>query len=236
MLGDSVRGIDLMYYEQNPSWDIIDSIWNADTAASETSITFTLKLKRKPLYVVLTIVLPVLLLSLLNVFTFVLPCNGGEKAGYAVTIFLAFVVFLTIVESALPANSEAISAFQVYIVLMTMMSTSITIVVTLENRCITWDDSNVPIPGWVKFLADIGRCMPCRRGLCKRKNLTKVRDAGKGEKSNELFSEDSESDLDTGYSWTTVVNGIDIFCIYFFSIFSVLCNLLYLVIASSSAS
>lgn len=232
-MGDTNRGIDLFFFESNPSWDITDTSWSAESRGAESSITFNIKLKRKPLYVLLTVIFPALLLSLLNVVTFVLPCEGGEKSGYAVTIFLSFVVFLTILDATLPSNSESVAVLSIYIVLMTFMSTSITVIVVIQNRCITWDESNKKIPGWMKTLANAGKCMSCRRK--KKSCSTNKVGVANEEKEDGIILDDEESDTDTEYTWKTVINGIDAFCIYFFTSFSVISNVLFLVITSVNA-
>lgn len=197
MLGDTQRGIDMSYYEKNPSWDIVDSKWGADFTETESSITFTLTLRRKPLYAILTIVFPILLLCLLDICTFVLPRDGGEKAGFAVTLFLTFVVLLTIIQSTLPSSSDSVAAFSVYVILMTSMSAIIKIIVVFENRCNAWDVEKVPIPKWVKFLADIGRLKLCTRSCRRNTSETKVEDlTGKSELPNGGLVTD-ESVVDT---------------------------------------
>ena len=237
MQGDSARGIDLSEYETNPSWDIVDTSWKADFSKVESSITFSITLKRKPLYAILTIVFPLLLLSLLNIAAFILPSDGGEKSGYAVTIFLAFVVFLTIVESTLPPSSDTIAVFSIYIIMLTSMSTVITLVILAENRCNGWDVNEVPIPGWLKFLADVGRLKMCCKG-CNRSDskVMNVRSVTHVEKS--LFDTDeTEKQVDDGeddeYDWKTVIYGFDRLMVMFFSLIAILANVLFFILATS---
>lgn len=244
MQGDTNRGIDLYFYEPNPSWEILDTSWSQDTTSSESSITFTIKLKRKPLYVMLSIVLPIMLLSLLNIFTFVLPSHGGEKAGYAVTIFLAFAVFLTIVTTTLPENSESVALFSIYVILMTSMSTLITIIALIECRFVLMDVKETPIPGWLKTLALAGKCLrckTCRAGAGSRRpgsSSNKVRDihlqGNDPEKVKHHVQEEDEPNEEKEDTWVTMIDAFDTFCFIAFSIFAVLANFLFLVIAGSS--
>ena len=87
--------------------------------------------------------MPILLLSVLNVCVFILPCESGERAGYSITVFLAFAVFLTIIETTLPANSETTSIFAVYIIIQTVQSTMITLGALLTVR-LSSKDTEVP--------------------------------------------------------------------------------------------
>ena len=87
-------------YETNAGWNIIGSRKFLYEDDFDTFAVFQVKIKRKPLYFILTNVLPVIMLSILNVFVFSLPCDSGEKASYSITVFLALAVFLTIVSSS----------------------------------------------------------------------------------------------------------------------------------------
>lgn len=241
MLGDSARGIDLSSYQKNPSWDVLETSWSANFDTYESSITFTIKLQRKPLYVILSIVLPILLLSILNIFTFVLPCEGGEKSGYAVTIFLAFAVFLTIVESTLPDNSESVAIFSIYVLMMTFMSTIITIITLIGCRVSAWDESEVRIPSCLKSLANMGRCLPCRNLCCKRRSNNKIKDECKQNDDEKKpngknrIEPDSENEPEDKYTWRRVISGVDALCFTIFTMFAVFVNVLFLIIAGSSA-
>ena len=240
MQGDSARGIDLSYYEGNPSWDIEETSWKADFSKVESSITFTITLKRKPLYAILTIIFPLLLLSLLNIAAFILPCDGGEKSGYAVTIFLAFVVFLTIVESTLPPSSDTVAVFSIYIIMLTSMSTVITLVILAENRCNGWDVNEVPIPGWLKFLADVGRLKICCR-VCKKRSGRKVSTVNKINEEQPSIHRDAngkeqvdytDDTVEKEYNWKTLIYGLDRLFIMVFTLVAILSNILFLTMAS----
>ena len=132
MEGGSI-GIDLGQYSPNSEWDLIDSVASVEQELGEASIIYTLKIKRKPRYIVFSIIIPIMMLSALNLLVFVLPCNSG-KASYAVTIFLALAIFLTIVSSALPRNSESVSIFSVYIMILTVQSILITMTAVIVTR------------------------------------------------------------------------------------------------------
>lgn len=77
-------------------------------------LNFDIHIKRKPGYVILSVLLPVVLLSVLNIFCFVLPVDSGEKMGTSMAIFLTFAVFLTIINDTMP-KSENIPYFTVYL-------------------------------------------------------------------------------------------------------------------------
>lgn len=154
------KGIDLEQYSANSEWDMVDSTATVEEESEEASVIFTLKIKRKPRYMVLSVILPIVMLSVLNLFVFVLPCDSGEKASYAITVFLAFAVFLTIISSELPRNSESLSIFSVYIIILTIQSTLITMAALFLLR-IRQFETSVPKP--VSWLTDVISCKCCRR-------------------------------------------------------------------------
>ncbi|KAH3706793.1 hypothetical protein DPMN_066183 [Dreissena polymorpha] len=91
-----------------------------------------MKLKRKTIFYVFYIIIPMVLLSFINVLTFVLPVPSGEHNSYAVTVLLSLAVFLTIVASEIPKISNTISIVSVYMTAMLALSTVMTSL--LESR------------------------------------------------------------------------------------------------------
>ena len=153
-------------FQSNSEWDLIDSSVAENVDDQRAGLIFTLKLKRKPLYTILTVISPIWMLSILNIFVFMLPCDSGEKASYAVTVFLAFAVFLSIISSSLPTNSESISIMSIYIVILTFQSTIITMIALTVIRVRQFES---PVPGVIVWFSDTMH-FRCR----KRKEKTNV--------------------------------------------------------------
>ncbi|OWF35901.1 Neuronal acetylcholine receptor subunit alpha-7 [Mizuhopecten yessoensis] len=59
--------------------------------------------------------MPIYLLLVMNPLVSVLPCDSGERAGFSLTVFLTFTVFITIVNGVLPANSESMFILSYFI-------------------------------------------------------------------------------------------------------------------------
>ncbi|GFS26215.1 neuronal acetylcholine receptor subunit alpha-3, partial [Elysia marginata] len=78
-------------------------------------------LKRKPTFLVISTLLPIVFLSLLNLMVFVIPVDSGEKISYGITVLLALSVFMSIMSSMLPSSSESMPLMISYIfILMTI--------------------------------------------------------------------------------------------------------------------
>ena len=76
---------------------------------AHTGVTFRIQLQRKRTFYVLNTIIPVVMLSLLNVLVFLLPASSGEKMALAVTVLLSFTVYLSIISEVMPKTSESIS-------------------------------------------------------------------------------------------------------------------------------
>ncbi|XP_061175891.1 acetylcholine receptor subunit beta-like, partial [Saccostrea echinata] len=112
----------LYFFEQSEEWEVQNaSVTLQYTPAMTTELHFNLNIKRKPGFVVLTVLLPVIILSVLNVFAFVLPIDSGEKMGTSMSIFLTFAFFLTMIIESLP-KSDDIPPFTVYLTMQLMIS------------------------------------------------------------------------------------------------------------------
>ncbi|CAG2248468.1 CHRNA9 [Mytilus edulis] len=87
------NGIETEDMEESAQWSIVSTSAKEDKEGTESKVTFTLTLQRSSGYYIFNIIIPVIFLGLLNVFTYVLPADSGEKMGYAMTVFLSFAVF-----------------------------------------------------------------------------------------------------------------------------------------------
>lgn len=117
-----------------------------EASYSGNNAKFTFQLWRKWYFYSLYMVTPILLLAILNCFVFVLPTDSGERAGFSITVFLSLAVFLLIIGSIIPPNSDKYSLIGVYLTGILIMSTVVVLVsiiqVRLSNReakeAVTW--------------------------------------------------------------------------------------------------
>ena len=118
----------LNFYKENEEWQIIDASIEKRVYAegppgdyfSRLHCKFTLK--RRPLWHILNMVIPLIMLSFVNPMCFKLPIESGEKTGMSLSICLTFAVFLTLVSDSLPRSSIHIPVFSVYLVFETCLS------------------------------------------------------------------------------------------------------------------
>jgi hypothetical protein len=65
----------------------------------------TINIRRKPLYYGYTIVAPTLVLCALNLFSFLLPCDNGNKVGIGLTVFLSLYVLQLAIAKNIPESN-----------------------------------------------------------------------------------------------------------------------------------
>ena len=69
-------------------------------------IRFTFTLKRKPLYYLLNIIIPTMVLALLSALNFAAPLGSGEKLSLGISTLLAFSVFMLILQDNTPQSDS----------------------------------------------------------------------------------------------------------------------------------
>ncbi|CAC5370280.1 CHRNA6 [Mytilus coruscus] len=104
-------------YIENSLWEMTSTSVHIQRVLGSSEIIFTINLRRKPTYYIVNIIIPLIFLGVLNSLVFIIPADAGEKMSYSVTVFLSFVVFLTIITAQLPVNSECTSILSIYIVI-----------------------------------------------------------------------------------------------------------------------
>uniref|UniRef100_A0A452UKI4 Cholinergic receptor nicotinic delta subunit n=1 Tax=Ursus maritimus TaxID=29073 RepID=A0A452UKI4_URSMA len=101
-------------------------------------VTFYLIIRRKPLFYVINILVPCVLISFMINLVFYLPADSGEKTSVAISVLLAQSVFLLLISKRLPATSMAIPLIGKFLlfgmVLVTMVVVICVIVLNIHFR------------------------------------------------------------------------------------------------------
>jgi len=71
-------------------------------------ITYTIVLRRKPMFFTYNLVFPCVLLMAIGTLVFLLPPESGEKVSLSVTVLLAMTVYQLLIAETIPATSEVI--------------------------------------------------------------------------------------------------------------------------------
>lgn len=171
--------VDQEDYWPNGEWEIMESPAKAHHVAYPccpnefyADVTYTFILHRKPLFYVVTLVVPCLLISFLTILVFYLPSDAQEKITLSVSILLALIVFLLLIPNLIPPTSTTLPLIGKYMLFtMVLVTISITITVIVINIHFR-SASTHAMPAWsrVVFLNYLPKLLFIkRRGQAKGK-------------------------------------------------------------------
>ncbi|KAM9817054.1 neuronal acetylcholine receptor subunit alpha-3 [Neosynchiropus ocellatus] len=95
-----------------------------------TDITYSLYIRRLPLFYTINMIIPCLLISFLTVLVFYLPSDCGEKITLCISVLLSLTVFLLVITETIPSTSLVIPLIGEYL-LFTMIFVTLSIVITV---------------------------------------------------------------------------------------------------------
>ncbi|KAK3084525.1 hypothetical protein FSP39_014742 [Pinctada imbricata] len=216
-------------FQANSVWDILSISYDVSKETRESKITFTFHLKRKPLYYIVNILLPVVFLGFLNGLVFVIPADTGEKTGYSVTVFLSLAVFLTIISTVLPVNSEKVSILGIYLLLQVVLGVIVLIVSTIQLRLNARSDSK-PVSGIALKLTRLKN-----KGCCRKKDTVSNRsnEVGIIDLDNEKdFTQPVKIEIDEDeYTWADVVTALDFYGFWMFiCVYTILTVMMFIIL------
>ena len=98
--------IDVSYLRKNAEWEVVSSSATSFNTSKEgmshSGISFDVTIKRIPDFYIMNIVLPTMLMSGTSLLVFLSPSRAEEKTVLAVTVFLSFTVYSTVVVDNVP--------------------------------------------------------------------------------------------------------------------------------------
>ncbi|XP_062841291.1 acetylcholine receptor subunit delta [Trichomycterus rosablanca] len=165
--------IDPEGFTENGEWEIVHrparrNIYRSIPMDSNKhqDITFYLIIKRKPLFYIVIIIIPCVLISFMASLVYYLPADSGEKMTLSISVLLAQSVFLLLISQRLPETSMAVPLFVKYLmfimVLVTVVVLNCVIVLNLHFRT----PSTHIMTDWTKefFLERLPRILHMSRG------------------------------------------------------------------------
>uniref|UniRef100_A0A8D3BKX3 Acetylcholine receptor subunit delta n=1 Tax=Scophthalmus maximus TaxID=52904 RepID=A0A8D3BKX3_SCOMX len=107
--------IDPASFTENGEWEIIHRPAKKNMykhipmeSNKHQDITFYLVIKRKPLFYIVNIIIPCVLISFLASLVYYLPADSGEKMTLSISVLLAQSVFLLLISQRLPETSMSV--------------------------------------------------------------------------------------------------------------------------------
>lgn len=152
----SLHALDLTFLEEDKAMDIVEenAKWRITqggpyvSSFGDTSfvyVAFPLTLERKPMFFLITIIAPIVVLSLLNISVFFIPAQAGERISFAVSSLLSFAIYMTILSSEIPDNSDPVPLLS-YLLMVKFGLSGVIAVLTVYVVRIFHRDSDRPIP------------------------------------------------------------------------------------------
>ncbi|XP_062583244.1 neuronal acetylcholine receptor subunit alpha-3-like [Saccostrea cucullata] len=222
---NGVTVADTTYYSPNAQWTLQKALMKrAVLEHFDNLIEIRLILKRKSLYFIINMLAPILLLSLLNPLVFALPVESGERVSYAITIFLSFAVFMTLLSDNIPKSSEPMSLMSYFLIITMSMSTLISVLAVVTMR-FHFRDPTFHVSSKSVFVLNVLRLRFLHDICGKRKKKAKVAD-----KSAELDvsfekkyiapnEDEQDTEAEKKVTWKILAEGYDRVMMHYFYIF-----------------
>ncbi|XP_060063094.1 acetylcholine receptor subunit alpha-1-B-like [Ylistrum balloti] len=213
----------LDFYETNGEWSLEKTTTGTYVLSDISLATFNITIARLPAFHIVNTLMPIFLLMFMNPLVFVLPCDSGERVGFSLTVFLTFTVFITIVNSVLPANSESMSRLSYFIFVVLVVSGIIASINIFQLKMYFKDESE-KLPRW---FARLLRILDCRlkssndevKSFCPENPDSKsVPDPNKKRRKPVVIREPSVVEAVPEMTWKDAVRIMDKFFTWFFYI------------------
>nr|XP_034319215.1 neuronal acetylcholine receptor subunit alpha-2-like [Crassostrea gigas] len=154
--------VDLTYYSENGAWELVSTETRSEYLSYYSVVVFSLNLKRRPMYFVIYLLIPVFTMLFLNTLVFILPSDSGERVGYAINCLLALAVFLTLVSEGLPRDSEPMPVIG-YVLAVYLIISAIICVLTIFILRLHHKKENNEIPPSFSKMYNILTCAICKK-------------------------------------------------------------------------
>ncbi|WKY02246.1 hypothetical protein Q1695_015900 [Nippostrongylus brasiliensis] len=143
-------------FTENGEWEIVANRtfrYQQHSGSNEYStVVFELHLRRRTLFFMYNIIAPCVMLSILTMMQFLLPCESGEKVTLGLTVLLAYSVFSFNIAESMPETSEVIPLIAIYLMaIMGISALSVSFSVFVLNLRHGADYSD-RIPQWLEVL------------------------------------------------------------------------------------
>lgn len=144
-------------YEYNISTDITNTYVDAVETLNYTMLNYTIKMRRSCQLCFYNIIMPVIILAVLNLLSFFVPCESGEKTSYPIAMFLTLAVFLTYITESLPESVDGVSYLSLYVTFQLVVS-AITLFCSVISLQIHHRTDQVDVTKCIYFMVRIFKC------------------------------------------------------------------------------
>lgn len=162
------------YYSPNGVWTLTSS--DVQGIDGGTQLNVKLSLTRKPKFVIVNVILPIVFMTILNTIVFLIPIESGERISYSITMLLAVAVFLTLVGDNLPKSSSPMSIISYYLLMILSVSVMFGALNIISLRCYFADEKETINKYWRNLVKITRLTSP---SICGRKAARVENERGK---------------------------------------------------------
>ncbi|XP_025095677.1 neuronal acetylcholine receptor subunit alpha-6-like [Pomacea canaliculata] len=146
--------VDLSTYFNNSQWEMTNTrvfkeFMKVD-GESHPVVTVEITLKRLNVLLVLTAVLPIDVLSLINVFVFLIPPQSEERLSFSMSAFLSYGVFFSFLLDSLPSSGGEVPLALLLTTVLLFLSAACILLCILTSILVHRDDVTRPVPVFTK--------------------------------------------------------------------------------------
>ena len=201
--------IDLSLYVENSIWEIRGAtLISPSLKYSKTKeIVVKLEMKRRTPYYVVSLIIPIIAVSFLMAFVFILPHDSGERVGFSTTVLLSIIVYLTIIQDLLPESSEPNISALGYVLVTYVVNGSFVVVEVIITSRFHRNSSENPVPRYL-------RCIVTSLRRMRRKNVS-VKPIGTCSKTNKTDNDENGGEENSDVQWGEVLTLFDTLCFAF---------------------
>ncbi|XP_053385420.1 neuronal acetylcholine receptor subunit alpha-3-like isoform X1 [Mercenaria mercenaria] len=222
------------FYQENGEWEFIGNTSSSVVIRRElqsfSRLIFTLSFRRRPLFHLLNTLFPVVLMGFLTVAIFKLSPESGERVGLALTILLAYAVYLGLISESIPQTSLTASLLSTYLASILLLQT-LAVLLTVIYLDIYFTPEEHPVPRWLQFMTS--SCLAkviCKECCCRKSSTTivlprkmeaknsKTDDQTKGDIKEAWTNEEETKVYKRRYSWKEIALMLDKCTMYIYLI------------------
>ncbi|XP_033752427.1 neuronal acetylcholine receptor subunit beta-2-like [Pecten maximus] len=223
--------IDVTSYTPNGLWELKSTEAFVDEDSFDSQLfTLRIQFKRRPIFHIINILVPISVMGILNVLVFLLPAESGERVGFSITVLLAMSVFLTIISDILPNTSQPSIPRMSYLLLADLVISSLITVCTILVLRLHHKSEDDDVPRWLWCLS----CTKC----CSRRERKKRRPVDESHNNSGTYlGEDTRNKQDSQNSssdgqphivkWKEIADFFDIFFFILFLLVNIAKILVY---------
>ena len=138
-------------YSENMEWALTDTYTGVGVFNPKDPLTvafFGIQFKRKPIFLVINVLVPLVFMSILSAAVFLVSQESGERLSFSITVLLSFAVFLNVIGNHVPKTSSPMPYVCYYVLVVLIDSGVITISAIITQRLYNRPEHN-PVPQWL---------------------------------------------------------------------------------------